>query len=217
MKTRVFRGPEVRGPRHRPMPLSRAALEAIQLECHADDLPIDMALMAGWSEQDAAAYFESGGLVVPAPSAAVTLDGVGERGSSIQEHGAKDDAHREESAAAKERGNAHMKAGEFDKAVEAYRQAIACATVDGAALYSNLSLALLRVEQPAAAIAAAESSIALKPDWHKAHYRLGDARFATRDCALFIHACLLSHKNSRTRGTPAQMRVQDQRTTRRPS
>ena len=54
---------------------------------------------------------------------------------------------------------------------------------DAAALHSNLSLALLRCGKPAEAAAAAEACVAEKPSWHKAHYRLGDARFEARDYA----------------------------------
>ena len=44
-----------------------------------------------------------------------------------------------------------------------------------AALWSNLSLALLRAGEAAEAIAAADASISVRPDWTKGHYRRGVA------------------------------------------
>eukprot|EP00966_Prymnesium_polylepis_P062589 1452554-Prymnesium_polylepis.1 len=48
------------------MPLTLAQLEAIQSDHLADDVAIDLERMAIWSEEQAAAYFESGGTVEPA-------------------------------------------------------------------------------------------------------------------------------------------------------
>jgi predicted esterase len=47
------------------MPLSLAALEAIQAEQMADDVEIDLKLMSLWSSADAERYFGSGGVDLP--------------------------------------------------------------------------------------------------------------------------------------------------------
>ena len=86
-------------------------------------------------------------------------------------------------AAAKARGTRHLQAGDFEAAAAEYRRALELGGGDAAALHSNLSLALLRCGKPAEAAAAAEACVAEKPSWHKAHYRLGDARFEARDYA----------------------------------
>ena len=68
--------------------LSLTRLEAIQAEYMADDLPIDLARMRLWTDEQAVKYFESGGEVAPpseqpdaigagARRAAPRLDGVG--------------------------------------------------------------------------------------------------------------------------------------------
>ncbi|KAL1508548.1 hypothetical protein AB1Y20_004647 [Prymnesium parvum] len=139
---------------------TRAELERIQFEAMADDIAIDMETMSLWTEEQAKTYFESGGTVAPPPP-----------------------DPRAASAAAKERGTAHLKAGEFALAIAAYREALSLGPEDEAALHSNLSLALLKAGDAEGAAAAAEASVALKPRWHKAHYRLGDACFERRDYA----------------------------------
>ena len=136
------------------MPLTIDELKSIQSEFHADDVAIDLATMSLWTSEEAKAYFENGGA--------------------------------DTAAAAKARGTARLQAGEFEAAVAEYRRAIEIGanTVElSAALHSNLSLALLRCGKPAEAAAAAEACVAERPSWHKAHYRLGDARFEARDYA----------------------------------
>ena len=49
----------------RAMVLSRAELEALQLEAMADDVEIDLDRMSLWSSEQAMAYFESGGADIP--------------------------------------------------------------------------------------------------------------------------------------------------------
>lgn len=144
------------------MPLTLGQLNDIQADTLADDVEIDVSWMGLWSEAQAREYFESGGRIVPpTPEGDATA-----------------------SAAAKERGTAHLKVGEYDLAAASYREALALGGAsDLAALHSNLSLALLRAGKTADAAAAAEAAIAAKPEWHKAHYRLGDARFDARDYA----------------------------------
>ena len=53
--------------------LSIAALEAIQADAMADDVPIDLEKMSRWSEEAVRIYFESGGQIAPSsePPAAV--------------------------------------------------------------------------------------------------------------------------------------------------
>ena len=94
----------------------------------------------------------------------------------------REDDGADSAAAAKARGTRLLGAGEFEAAAAEYRQALELGG-DAAALQSNLSLALLRSGKPAEAAAAAEACVAEKPSWHKAHYRLGDARFEARDYA----------------------------------
>ena len=100
-----------------------------------------------------------------------------EEAKAYFENGGADSA-----AAAKARGTVRLQAGEFEAAAAEYRRALELGG-DAAALHSNLSLALLRCGKPAEAAAAAEACVAEKPSWHKAHYRLGDARFEARDYA----------------------------------
>ena len=57
------------------MPLSRKVLEQLQAEAMADDVLIDYATMAHWTESQAVQYFECGGAVEPAvenPSTALS-------------------------------------------------------------------------------------------------------------------------------------------------
>eukprot|EP00966_Prymnesium_polylepis_P257346 5944909-Prymnesium_polylepis.1 len=47
------------------MPISLADLEAVRADAFADDVEIDLGMMAGWSLDDARQYFESGGTTLP--------------------------------------------------------------------------------------------------------------------------------------------------------
>jgi hypothetical protein len=73
-------------------------------------------------------------------------------------------------AEAKERGNAHFKAGEFELAVAAFSDAI---KLDGndAVFWSNRSGAYLKLGQGSEARADAVKAVELKPDWWKAWNR----------------------------------------------
>merc|ERR1719313_2630727 len=73
-------------------------------------------------------------------------------------------------AAAKERGNAHFKAGEFELAVAAFSDAI---KLDGsdAVFWSNRSGAYLKLGKGNEARADAVKAVELKPDWWKAWNR----------------------------------------------
>ena len=84
------------------------------------------------------------------------------------------------------KGNALLKSGDLEGAINAYREAIALAVappysslnVDTSAINSNLSMVLLKASQPTEALLAAEACVASKANWHKAHYRKGEAFFA---------------------------------------
>lgn len=72
----------------------------------------------------------------------------------------------------KAKGNACFTKGAFQEAVDFYNRAIDAAS-DNAVLYSNRSAALLRLGRVSEARADAEQCLSLRPDWEKAHYRLG--------------------------------------------
>lgn len=83
-----------------------------------------------------------------------------------------------DAAKSKERGNELMKAGNYAQAVEEYKKALDLGAGDGAAaLYSNLSFALLKLRRLDESLAEAERCIGAKADWPKAYYRRGDALF----------------------------------------
>jgi tetratricopeptide (TPR) repeat protein len=85
--------------------------------------------------------------------------------------------------ALKAEGNGHVARGDWRSAIGCYRRALSMPfgeeeeadPVVLAALWSNLSLALLRAGEAAEAIAAADASISVRPDWTKGHYRRGVA------------------------------------------
>ena len=47
------------------MPLTQAQLEDLQTEYFAEDVPIDLATMSKWTEEEARVYFDSGGAKMP--------------------------------------------------------------------------------------------------------------------------------------------------------
>merc|ERR1719313_1745017 len=73
-------------------------------------------------------------------------------------------------AAAKELGNAHFKAGEYDLAVQAFSDAIKLDSSD-AVFWSNRSGAYLKLGKGHEARADALKAVELKPDWWKAWNR----------------------------------------------
>jgi hypothetical protein len=91
--------------------------------------------------------------------------------------------------ALKAEGNGHVARGDWRSAIGCYRRALSLSVVEDeeeeeeedegpavlAVLWSNLSLALLRAGEAAEAIAAADASISVRPDWTKGHYRRGVA------------------------------------------
>ena len=145
--------------------LSRARLEEIQAECLADDIAIDLPKMQLWSEDQARTYFEFGGTAEPA---ALMADEVRSKVSSL-----------------KEEGNAMLKQGQLEDAVIKYRQALATGggslpPVELAPIMSNLAMVLMRRGEAEASLATATQCVAAKPEWHKAHFRLGEALFELR-------------------------------------
>ncbi len=91
----------------------------------------------------------------------------------------------------REEGNAALKRGDTDAAIDLYGRAIA-ASVPGALreakapsarakLFANRSNAHLRAGNVAAAAADAEAAVAESPAWSKAHFRLGTALTAKKE------------------------------------
>lgn len=85
-----------------------------------------------------------------------------------------------EESDARERGNAAFKAGENEKAVECFTQAIA-SDPSSHLLYSNRSAAYARLGQFTPALLDANKAIELKPDWFKGHSRRAAAYMGLRN------------------------------------
>lgn len=77
-------------------------------------------------------------------------------------------------ASLKDQGNVQFKAANYLKAAALYTQAIKL-DPDNAALYSNRSAAFLNLVKLTKALADAEMTIKLKPDWEKGFFRKGCA------------------------------------------
>ncbi|GLT69674.1 hypothetical protein SLA2020_418080 [Shorea laevis] len=75
---------------------------------------------------------------------------------------------------AKAKGNAAFSAGDFSTAVRHFTDAIALAPTNHV-LYSNRSAAYASLQQYSEALADAEKTVELKPDWSKGYSRLGAA------------------------------------------
>lgn len=154
------------------MTLSEDRLKELQAESMADDVAIDLAKLSVLSEADARAYFESGGKVLLAAPAV----------PDVSQEGGGDDKGAQV-LALKKKGSDALKAGDHAAAIAAYREALSLAGkghAEAAALQSNLSLVLLKSGDAHNSLDAADKCIDAKPDWHKAHYRKGDALFELR-------------------------------------
>lgn len=85
--------------------------------------------------------------------------------------------------ALKEQGNDAVRRKDFAAAAELYVRAIEAGSHlpqhDLAALHSNCSFAYLKLSQLPEALSQAQSAVALNPSWSKAHFRLGEALFAS--------------------------------------
>lgn len=77
-------------------------------------------------------------------------------------------------ADAKEKGNAAFAQGDWKSAVRWYTTAISMNSTD-ATYYSNRAAAYTKLGQWSKALADGRSAVALKPDWPKAHHRVGAA------------------------------------------
>nr|BAJ85944.1 predicted protein [Hordeum vulgare subsp. vulgare]BAJ97130.1 predicted protein [Hordeum vulgare subsp. vulgare] len=83
---------------------------------------------------------------------------------------------------AKAKGNAAFSAGRFEEAAGHFSDAIALAPANHV-LYSNRSAALASIHRYADALADAEKTVELKPDWAKGYSRLGAAHLGLGDAA----------------------------------
>nr|CAB3266645.1 stress-induced-phosphoprotein 1-like [Phallusia mammillata] len=80
-------------------------------------------------------------------------------------------------ASIKAKGNALMKEGKYVEAIIQYSEGISMEPANPV-LYSNRSLAFLKVDQHFFAVKDAETTIRLIPDWPKGHYRKGQAEIS---------------------------------------
>jgi len=90
----------------------------------------------------------------------------------------------------REEGNGEFRQGKYLKAAVLYTKALeeTVEEEERAALYSNRSLAFLKVNKVMKAIEDAKRSISLAPGWDKAYFRLGAALEASGD---FREVCFL--------------------------
>jgi len=79
----------------------------------------------------------------------------------------------------KNKGNAHMQQKEFEQAIEQYTAALKLSPAgpQSHVYFSNRAAALVSLKKFKDAVADSERSLALKPDYSKAHARLGLAHF----------------------------------------
>jgi tetratricopeptide (TPR) repeat protein len=90
----------------------------------------------------------------------------------------------------REEGNADFRQGKYLKAAVLYTKALeeTVQAKDRAALYSNRSLAFLKVNKVSKAIEDAKQCISLAPEWDKAYFRLGAALEARGDIQEAVNA-----------------------------
>lgn len=88
---------------------------------------------------------------------------------------------------AKAKGNAAFSAGRFEEAAQHFSDAIALAPGNHV-LYSNRSAALASLHRYSDALADAEKTVELKPDWAKGYSRLGAAHLGLGDAASAVAA-----------------------------
>ena len=85
----------------------------------------------------------------------------------------------------KSKANALMKSGKFLEAIMEYSRGIALQP-SNAVLYSNRSLAFLKLSQYFFAIKDAENAIRLVPEWSKGYYRKGQAEYGAESYSLAV-------------------------------
>ncbi len=97
--------------------------------------------------------------------------------------GSSDPQDSQEAERLKNVGNAHMQRKDYPAATAAYSQALKLSPSgpNSHVYYSNRAAALLSMKQFKEAISDSERSLALKPDYGKAHARLGLAHFLLGD------------------------------------
>lgn len=102
----------------------------------------------------------------------------------------------EEAERLKAVGNTHMQRKEYMKAAEAYTDALTLSPngPNTHVYYSNRAAALLSMKKFDQAISDSERSLALKPDYGKAHARLGLAHFLLGNYRLAVEAYTVSLK-----------------------
>lgn len=88
---------------------------------------------------------------------------------------------------AKAKGNAAFSAGRFEEAARHFTDAIALAP-DNHVLYSNRSAALASLHRYSDALADAQKTVELKPDWAKGYSRLGAAHLGLGDAPKAVEA-----------------------------
>jgi stress-induced-phosphoprotein 1 len=88
---------------------------------------------------------------------------------------------------AKAKGNAAFAAGRFEEAARHFSDAIALAPGNHV-LYSNRSAALASLHRYSDALADAQKTVELKPDWAKGYSRLGAAHLGLGDAASAVAA-----------------------------
>jgi tetratricopeptide (TPR) repeat protein len=136
------------------------------------------------------------------------------------EEGNANDASLQAAAEAlKNQGNVHMQQREFELAADCYTKAIQlCPSGPSSHVYySNRAAALVSIRQFHLAIADSQRSLALKPDYGKAHARHGLAHFLLGQYELAVHAYTESlrhepdNRSSRNYLDKATRRLADQR------
>jgi tetratricopeptide (TPR) repeat protein len=142
-----------------------------------------------------------------------------ETATKSDEDNANDASLQAAAEALKNQGNVHMQQREFELAADCYTKAIQlCPSGPSSHVYhSNRAAALVSIRQFHLAIADSQRSLALKPDYGKAHARLGLAHFLLGQYELAVHAYSESlryepdNRSSRNYLDKATRRLADQR------
>ena len=154
---------------------SAEEIQSLAADNHCEDLLEEIQAMTLWSKEEVQKFFDSGGEIKPPPA---------KPPPDISDLKSDDGV-----LVAKKRGAAALSAGNLLGAVAAYREALDMCKSDkllethGAAIQSNLALVTLKLGDYDASLAAADKSISHKPDWHKAHFRKGEALFELKKFA----------------------------------
>ncbi|GAB4823434.1 hypothetical protein N2152v2_010480 [Parachlorella kessleri] len=100
-------------------------------------------------------------------------------------------AHDQQASKLKAAADAQSKAGNYHEAASLYSQALQQASGDmhlQSTLLANRSLALMKTQQPQAALVDATKALQLRPRWHKAHLRLAQSAEGLGDRSAAIAA-----------------------------